>query len=754
MKNLIIILFVLSCGIFAQNGKITGRVVDRDTKEPLPGVNIVLIGTNKGAASDADGNFEIGNLEPGRYQIKASFIGYEPITKSEIIVTNVRPAELLIELKQKVIEIESVTVSSGYFNSDPYELNSTANFSYEEIRRAPGGFEDVIRALSVLPGIAQASPGRNDLIVRGGAPSENLYLVNGYPVQNINHFGSQGATGGPLSYVNLDFVRETNFSTGGFSVAYGDKISSVLRIDLREGRTDRLGGKATISATQFGLDFEGPVSGNSSFIISARRSYLDFIFDAAGFNFVPEYYDALAKYDHKIDSKNSLSFLFLGAFDKVKYNNNNSDDLYENSRILGSNQNEYLTGLSYRHIYDRGFYDISLSRNFFEINASQKDTNLTPIFLNNSIEGENTLKFDAVYKLNNRSEINLGVILKSVKFKTDIFFPQFVTSYGDTLNVGELKLNERYSKYAGYVQYSTTAGMFLFNVGLRADYYSFLTSRFYLAPRVSVSYMLDPSQAISISGGVYYQSPSYIWLAGSEENKSLRAIRANQLIAGYELKLRDDMRLKAEAYYKYYNDYPVSKLRPYLILTNTGAGFGGSTDNFSSFALETLVSSGKGFARGIEVSIQKKSSDIPHYGILSVTWNESIFTALDGVERPGKYDQKWIINLSGGYIFNSTLEGSLKFRFATGNPYTPFEPDGKQLVEKYNSLRFKPFHSLDIRVDKRWYFENFALITYIDIQNIYNNKSSNEISWDDRKKEVDVQSSIGILPSIGISLEF
>ncbi|AFN73802.1 TonB-dependent receptor plug [Melioribacter roseus P3M-2] len=754
MKKLILILLIFSGAILAQSGRITGRVIDKDTKEPLPGVNIILIGTNKGAASDIDGYFEINNLEPGRYQIKASSIGYEPLIKSEIIVTNVRPADLLIELKQKLIEIESVTVSSGYFNTDPYELNSTANFSYEEIRRAPGGFEDVIRALSVLPGIAQASPGRNDLVVRGGAPSENLYLVNGYPVQNINHFGSQGATGGPLSYVNLDFVRETNFSTGGFSVAYGDKISSVLRIDLREGRSDRIGGKATISATQFGLDLEGPVSENSSFIISARRSYLDFIFDAAGFNFVPEYYDALAKYDHKIDAQNSLSFLFIGAFDKVKYNNNNSDDIYENSRILGSNQNQYLTGLSYRHIYEKGFYDISLSRNFFDNNASQRDTNFNPIFLNNSIEGENTLKFDAVYKVSSKSEINFGAEVKSVKFKTDIFFPPFVTSYGDTLNVGSVNMNERYGKYAAYVQYSATAGMFLFSAGLRADYYGFLNSGFYLSPRFSVSYMLDPSQIVSLSAGVYYQSPSYIWLAGSEENKNLKAIRANQLIAGYELKLREDTRLRAEAYYKLYGDYPVSQLRPYLILTNTGAGFSGSTDNFSSYALEPLRSAGKGFARGVEVSVQKKSSDIPHYGILSLTWNESYFTALDGVERPGKYDQKWIINLSGGYIFTPTFEGSLKFRFATGNPYTPFEPDGSQLVEKYNSLRFKPFHSLDLRFDKRWHFENFALITYLDIQNIYNNKASNEIRWDDRKKEVDAQSSIGILPSIGISLEF
>ena len=146
------------------------------------------------------------------------------------------------------------------FETSRLDLISTRGFSNEEIRRSPGAFEDVIRALSILPGVAQADAGRNDLVVRGGAPSENLYLIDGYKVQNINHFGTQGATGGPLSYINLDFVSGTSFSTGGFSVNNGDKLSSSLSIDLRNGRQDRIGGKATISASQFGLNVEGPIS--------------------------------------------------------------------------------------------------------------------------------------------------------------------------------------------------------------------------------------------------------------------------------------------------------------------------------------------------------------------------------------------------------------------------------------------------------------------------------------------------------------
>ncbi|MCW8811982.1 MAG: TonB-dependent receptor, partial [Chlorobium sp.] len=290
-------------------GSVYGRIMDNSTNEPLVGANVIVVGTNYGAATSFDGEYLITGLPPNTYQIKVSIIGYNSLIKTDISVMPGRPAQVDFELTTAAIELEGVVVQSGYFDRNQIEVNSTIGFSNEEIRRSAGGFEDVVRAVSILPGVAQADPGRNDLIVRGGAPSENLYLIDGIPVQNINHFGTQGATGGPLSYVNLDFVSNTTFSTGGFSVINGDKISSVLSIDLREGRKDKIGGKGTISATQFGLDLEGPVSDNSTFILSARRSYLDFIFKAADFSFVPEYYDGFAKYDWKLDNRNSISFL-------------------------------------------------------------------------------------------------------------------------------------------------------------------------------------------------------------------------------------------------------------------------------------------------------------------------------------------------------------------------------------------------------------------------------------------------------------
>ncbi|MCJ7553087.1 MAG: TonB-dependent receptor plug domain-containing protein, partial [Ignavibacteriaceae bacterium] len=664
--------------------------------------------------------------------------------------------QVFFELNTKAIEFEGIVIKSDYFGKNPFEVNSVRTFGYEEIRRSPGGFEDVVRALSVLPGVAQADAGRNDLIVRGGAPSENLYLVNGIEVPNINHFGTQGATGGPLSFINLDFVKETSFSTGGFSSLYGDKLSSVLSIDLRNGRNDRLGGKATISATQFGLNAEGPLFNEiSSFIFSARRSYLDFIFKAADFAFVPEYYDVLTKADFRIDNDNSLSFLFISAFDNVKFFNDTEDQRFDNSRILGSDQIQYVAGFSYRRLIEKGFFNISLSRNYTDFNTRQRDSLLNPIFTNKSKEEENNLRADVVYKLNNTSEINIGGSVKLIEFDADILFPTFITSFGDSLPITSLNKSENFLKLGSYFNFNFSPLYRLTtNFGVRADYFNAIKTKTYLSPRFSTSFRLTEITNLNFSTGIYYQSPSYIWLIADERNRNLKNVKVNQYVLGFDHRLNEDALLNVEGFYKYYSNYPTSLVRPYLVLANTGAGFSGSDDNYSSFGLEPLLSEGFGNARGVELSIQKKLSQTPYYGILSLTYSETGFTALDGIERPGSYDQNWIFNLSGGYKFNEHWEVSTKFRFASGRPYTPFNSDGTQNIVEYNTKRMRSTHSLDIRVDRRWFFTDWTLITYIDIQNIYNRNNLSGIRWDVREQRVDESSSIGILPSIGISAEF
>lgn len=735
-------------------GIISGRVLDASTKQPLPLANVFLVETNIGAATDVEGNYLIRNLDPGTYRIRVSAIGYTTITKTDIFVTNSKPNEINFELQPAVIELDGVTVTSDLFSRNPTEINSVTYFGYEEIRRAPGGFEDVVRALSILPGVAVAEAGRNDLIVRGGAPSENLYLLDGFEIPNINHFGNQGATGGPLSYINLDFVDETSFSTGGFPVLYGDKLSSVLQIKLRKGRSDRMGGKATISASQFGLNLETPVSEKSTFLFSARRSYLDFIFKAAGFGFVPEYYDVLSKYVYTPDNTSTFSFLFVSAFDNVRYFNDTEDQRFENSRVLGSDQIQYMSGLSYRKLFDSGFMDILLSRNYTDFDTSQRDSLLNPIFLNKSLEAENKLKIETVIKTGKNSEINFGGDIKLIKFTADIKLDNFVTTYGDVLPVDSAKVASNYFKSSLFANYTTMVLERLrASIGMRYDYFDEINEKSDISPRLSLAYMVNPLLTINVSAGIYTQAPSYLWLASIPSNKNLKSIKTNQLIAGFDYRLAEDAILKIEGYYKNYYDYPASTLRRYLVLANTGAGFSGSEDNFSGFGLEPLVSDGSGVARGVEISIQKKLSNTPYYGIVNLTLGQADFEGLDGIKRTGSYDQTIIFNLSGGYKFTESVEASMKFRYATGKPQTPFNVDGSQSVSLYNSERAKDSHALDLRVDKRWFFDKYTLITYIDIQNVYNNKAE-RVRWDPREQKAVVDSAIGLLPSIGVSLEF
>ena len=740
----------------AGDGIISGVVVDQITQSPIPGATVRVLGTSRGAATNSDGAFRIEGLPIGTYRIEVSSVGFEPLILTDIVVTTARPQSVRVELNEAAVETEGVTIRPDYFSRNRATPTSTQTLQNEEIRRLPGGFEDVVRAISTLPGVAQVSNGRNDLLVRGGAPSENLYLIDGVESPNINHFGTQGAGGGPLSFVNLDFVRETTFSTGGFGAKYGDKISSVLTIDLRDGRTDQTGGKATISASQFGLNLEGPVTENGSYLFSVRRSYLDLIFRAAGFSFVPEYWDFFGKFDYKLGQNDRLSGLVIAAIDQVKFFNDDEDDAFDNSRILDNTQNQLIAGLTWKHLFSNGYVNTTLGRTLIAYEFNQADTLLNPIFENNSTEDEFNLRIDALLQLGQLikgSDLSFGGNVKTVGFTTDLLLQQVEPKL-------EVNLDERFYKGAFYAQLSSPLfEKLLVTLGGRLDWFSGIEEELYPSYRSSLSYPFTDRLRLSLSAGRYFQSPSYIWLAANEENRKLKSIKTDVAVRGLEQLLSDDFKVSVEAYRKIYNDYPASTTRPYLVLANTGAGFGGADEGFASFGLEPLASAGTGEAYGVEFFAQKKLSESPWYGIASLSINKGTFTAIDGVERPSNFDQRVIFNVSGGWKISDTWELGTKFRFATGRPYTPVDSTGDptfgyQVVDQYNTLRLDPTHQLDLSVDKRWPFSGWNLITYIDIQNIYNSKSPTPPRWNSRTRVGEVSDPIGILPSIGVSAEW
>lgn len=757
MRKILIINFILFLYVCvsadAMTGSISGRVISAVSYEPLPGANIFVSGTKLGAASDINGEFKIENAPVGIYTIRVQLIGYEPNAKNDVTVESVRPTVIELVLQEKAIDVEAVTVYPDYFARTPDFKLSTNVQSSEEIRRLPGSFEDIVRATSILPGVAQAQPGRNDLMIRGGAPSENLYIIENLEAGNINHFGTQGASGGPVSFINLDYVEQTAFSTGGFGVRYGDKLSSVMNISLKEGRTDRLGTQITLSATGFGLDFEGPLADRGAYIISARRSWLDLVFMASGFSFVPQYWDFMTKVDYKLDRSNQLSLIALGAIDNVKFFNDSDDDLYDNSKILGSDQNQAVTGITWRHLLNKGYMNFTSGQNYVEYSYQQNDSLLQPIFRNISSERETYLKSELIYQLSRSFEITTGISGKNARFESDLKLTPFETDYGDSIAL-EGKYKTYATKLAGFVQLSYIGSKIRTTVGGRFDYFDLIDEKMVLSPRFSASYQLNQRSKLNVSLGRYYQSPAYIWLVADPVNRKLSFLGVDQHILGLEYLVRSDARVSLEGFYKRYFNYAASQTREYLVMANTGSGYGGSEEGFTSFGLEPLSSEGSGDAYGLELLVQKKLSEIPCYGLVSISLSESRFTPIDGVSRPSNWDQRWIVNVGGGYIFDARWEFAVRFRYASGRPYTPFNADGTKDASDYNSRRINANHSLDLRLDRRWLFSNWMLITYIDIQNVYNRIPDDIPRWDDRTGTIEEDESIGILPSIGITVKF
>ena len=758
------ILVPASLPVYAQDvpqGRITGRVVNASTQQPIDGALVQLAGTVLSARSGARGEFTIAAVPPDVYSLRVRAIGYRPYLVAEVVVGSGKPLEITVPLTPQPVVLEAVEVQPSYFVPPTQAIVSTQDLGAEDVRRAPGVQEDVVRAVALFPGVAVTAAGRNDLIVRGGAPYENLFVVDGIEVPNINHFGSQGSTGGPLSLINIDFVQDATFSAGGLGAKWGDRTASFTNITLREGTRDALAGEVNLSATGFGAIMEGPLGSDGSFLFSARRSYLDLLFQAAGFSFVPTYWDFQLKTTHRIDDANTLSFLGIGAINTVSFNDETADDRYDNSRILSPEQNQYVAGLTWKRFLGPSLLTVTLGRTYVKFESAQRDSLVPPndVFRSFSTEGENSLRVDLLLEPTRRLELNVGSATRyASKLQYDVFLDGALRVDQDgmpqPLTVDTSFTAFRTTAYAEARYYLTPT--LRLSGGLRGSYYGFLDA-IQVAPRLGARLEIDRRTAVTLSYGRTYQAPSYIWLVGDPDNQeSLVPIRADQVVAGIEREVRPDLKLQLEGYVKRYGDYPARAFRPQAVLAPSG--FEDATNDIP-FGLEPLGSAGEGFTYGAELFLQKRLSSIPVYGLVSVAVARAEFQSFDGVTRPGAYDGRVIGNLLAGWRISSAWEVSGKFRIATGLPTTPYVesgPDAGRLdFTRYNAgPRLPTFHALDLRIDRRWSFRGWQLDVYLDVQNVYGRTNISQYQWNPRIGAAEPNESLGVLPSIGVNIEF
>ena len=448
---------------------------------------------------------------------------------------------------------------------------------------------------------------------------------------NINHFGSQGSTGGPLTVLNIDFIREASFSTGGFGVQYGDRTASLSSFSLREGNSERLAGEVNLSATGFGVIGEGPMGKNGTFLASVRRSYLDLVFRAADFSFIPEYWDAQMKVTQRIGTRSALSLVAVGALDNVILDEETADDRLDNSRIAAPDQKSYFAGLTWNYSLPKGLLTATLGRTWTRFATSQYDTLLAPVYLNRSEEGDNSLKTELAWQFSPRLQVTFGNTLR-IADQLDY----------DVLLAGEYRTDSLNQPAAaggrhhvhGAPERHLRAGVHL--RGQRPDHRRACaaTGTPSSTPsgwrRGSGPTSRSASRgSLNLSLGQYYQAPPFIWLVGDPGNiDRLEPIRADAAILGYERLFRPDLKGQVEVYYKRYADYPARLFRPEAVLQPTG--FDDVTSDIPS-GLEPLSSIGTGRSYGVELQLQKKFSTVPLYGLVSLTANRSEYAGVDSV---------------------------------------------------------------------------------------------------------------------------
>lgn len=759
-------LFVVFCSLCFQSlfsqgltGTLEGVARDRETKQVIVGAKVVIVGTTLGAVTDANGKFKITGAPVGVVQLKVDAFEYASLTQTDVVVKASKPTYLTLELSARSAQAQAVTVTANLFERAEDAKVSTNTLSQEEIRRAPGASEDVTRMMLLLPGVVAPSDSRNDLIVRGGSPAENFILIDGIEIPNINHFGVQGTGGGEVGMIQVDFLQDVTFSAGGFSSKYGDRLSSVMDIRFRDGNRNKGESRAIVGTVGAGAMTEGPLNGGKgAYMISGRQSYYDEILNLLDQSYkttIPNYTSFNLKVTYDLDARHRLALIGIGGRDNVRQTSSPSAvDLNEN------HQWQYALGLSHAFLLNkRSFIRTSLSNASYSFFTRTVQTGAagTPEdkYRNESLEREFVLRSDFSHRVSGDDLFEAGVVARQISAENRLNIQAYLDPYAATLRppVNETRRASAF-KFGGYAQHTTFfLKRFSLTAGARFDYFSYLNEPFSLAPRASLSVYLRSNLKLNFACGIYYQSPPMVWAMATPDNRALRQMRADHVVAGAEFYPNDDLKLTLEAFSKRYRNYAASSQIPALSMANL-------TTEFGTFGLdERLVNGGAGRATGIELFAQKKFTD-DYYFIANYSFSVIEHAGLDGILRPGSFDFRHVVSITLGYKLDKNFELGLRWRYLGGRPYTPFDEASSGSIGGFldltqiNARRYPAYSRLDVRVDYRLFTSDVTLTAFADIQNATSNQNVSGQIWNARKRQAEFVYHIPLLPVVGVRAEF
>ena len=743
------------------------------------GANVIIEGTEKGAISDENGFFEITNISPKSYNLSVSYVGYQSKKIFNIIIKSKGNQTLEILLVESSEELDEIIIYESPFKKSAETPLSVNTFSRVEIESYPGADNDVTKVVQSMPGLSPSVGGfRNDIIIRGGAPNETVYYLDEIEIPNINHFSTQGSAGGPQGMINISFIDEVTLSTSAFGVEYDNPLSGVLQFNQKNGNPKEISGNFRFGASDSAITLEGPFSksenNKTTFIFSARKSYLQFLFELIGLPIRPDYWDFQWKVNHKIDDYNSINFIGLGAIDDFSVEAPDDFDFTQQSfleQVPIIQQNSTTTGISWIRKFKekKGQFILALSTNKLKNIFSRyvDNENLNGLyFRNDSHEWETKLRLKTVNYVNDWK----------ISWGGNIQYSDYFNNTSDLYNQAEYITKFNFYKYGlfGNISKSFFENKLDVSIGIRSDEDTFssgsnITNN--LSPRLSTSLSISKDRRLkwNSSLGTYYKIPVYTVLGfknslGEFTNQDAKYTRSNHIVTGFDYALGNASKISVEGFLKKYNQFPISVVDG-VSLANKGA-------DFEVLGNENIITDGKGKTRGIEFLFQQKLTN-NFYGIFSYTFFKSEFTDVNGNYLPSVWDSKHLSSFSGGYKLKKNWEISSRWRFSGKTPYVPYDLDASlanypNMILDYSQLgnvKLGNFSQVDVRFDKKWNKENISINFFIEILNLLAQKipspseyglerdNTGNIITPFNLVEIDVNRE-SMIPSFGFSIDF
>lgn len=782
-----VLCIVMAWPLAAQQGHIQGRVIDQSTKQPLVGANIRVLGHSSGATTDLNGYYLIRNLAENVYKLQLDYIGYNSYVETDVRVVRDKTTRVKeIELIESTLQGEEITVVAGAFHENKQAPVSHYTYSKEEIIRNPGGSGDVMRAIETLPGVTSGGGEFSAFSVRGASPRDNIILIDNIPFTRTTHFDGgvseeQDAQGGRFSIFTTGLVEEAAFQAGGFSARYGGKSASFVDIKIKEGNrtTPTVNGSFDFIGWEFNYDGPSGFHDRTGIVFSARHQDFTNILRWTGQKDLgqPRFSDFVLKTTTDINDRNKISLLGIYSpenFDRTIDHVYASDDKALNI-LADQEEQKYLIGLNWRFLttaksfWQNSFYFEKKDAAFVsgrvytdpvggayprQSEAGVRDGILTA----DEEERQVGWKSNFTYLPAKSLSTTFGFQVDRLFIRNEIVQNGLDTSFVFDRNDYRPDTSRKFIVYdpqyvnntfsgtgiltAGFAECSYTLGEYVtFNPGVRWERSGF-NDRSYWSPRFSVSYRLSPRTTLNLATGLYYQSPDMALLLRDAVNRNLKYEKAIHYMAGLTRYFRDDIKVSVEVYYK--------KLDDLIVLQDRTTG--------------VRHNDGDGWARGLDLGVVKRFVG-RWYGQVNYSYAQSRRNDHDGM---GSYDsdfnQPHVFNMLIGYQPNKEWTFSAKWKYATGRPKDDYMIHenvlGDPKVIRYskeitgnNTRRLDDFHTLNLLIQERTQFRRVALISYIDIVNVYNYQNVNEERFLERTGKVE-KLGFRILPTGGFKLEF